>query len=331
MPRGQQNKSMLTREERRARRELRREKQRKDNLGRAAKMHAARRQMEVENSEPSASGLKTPVFVGCSGWFYWKWRGLFYPAELPTSEWFKHYANRFDTVEINASFYSWPTVANVKTWKRQTAKKNFVYTVKVCEHITHIKKFKGTKTLVKDFGMIADILGDSMGCFLFQLPPSYRYTKARLTAILGQLDPVRRNVVEFRHKSWWNEAVYAAFRESGTIFCSCSGPRLPHQLVRTADDIYLRLHGPERWYRHDYSKAELVYWAERIKASGALRAWVYFNNDYAAYAPRNAATMRRMLASRFPSERQNPGSSAGRRPKGIKHLLRRDSREMSPK
>jgi Protein of unknown function DUF72 len=127
MPRGQQNKSMLTWEERRARRELRREKQREDNLGRAAKMHAARRQMEAGNSEQSASGLNTSVFVGCSGWFYWKWRGLFYPEGLPTSEWFKHYANRFDTVEINASFYSWPTVRNVNVWKRQTTKQNFVH------------------------------------------------------------------------------------------------------------------------------------------------------------------------------------------------------------
>jgi uncharacterized protein YecE (DUF72 family) len=309
MSRGQQNNPMLTREERRARRELRREKQRNDNIGRAAKMHAARRQMETGRSEPSPSRLKTSVFVGCSGWFYWKWRGLFYPAELPTSKWFEHYAKHFDTVEINASFYSWPTVANVKIWKRQTEKLDFVYTVKVCEHITHIKKFKGTKTLVKDFGMIADILGDTMGCFLFQLPPSYRYTKARLTTILGQLDPIRRNVVEFRHKSWWNETVYAAFHESGTIFCSCSAPRLPDELVRTADDIYLRLHGPKRWYRHDYSKAELFHWAERIKASGATRAWVYFNNDFAAHAPRNAATLRRMLARPSP---RSAGRAQGR-------------------
>ena len=289
----------LTREERRQRRLLRREKQRKDNIGRAAKMHAARLQIEIEHGK-SAAGLKASTYVGCSGWFYWKWRGLFYPEEFPTGEWFKHYAKRLDTVEINASFYSWPTVANVKAWGRQTGKRSFVYTVKVCELITHIKRFRGTKTLIKDFGMIADILGDRMGCFLFQLPPSYRYTKARLTAILSQLDAARRNVVEFRHKSWWNETVYAAFRETGTIFCSCSGPRLPDELVRTADDIYLRLHGPARWYRHDYSKDELEKWAQRIKASGAKRAWVYFNNDYEANAPRNAATMRRMLAGCFP-------------------------------
>ena len=255
MPRAQNsNRKELTREERHERRLLRREKQRKDNIGRAAKMHAARLQMETYEHGKSAAGLKASIYVGCSGWFYWKWRELFYPNDLPTGQWFLHYAKRFDTVEINASFYSWPTVANVKAWRRQAGKRSFVYTVKVCELITHIKRFRGTKTLIKDFGMIADILGDRMGCFLFQLPPSHRYTKARLTAILGQLDPARRNVVEFRHASWWNETVYSAFCQTGTIFCSCSGPRLPDELVRTADDIYLRLHGPERWYRHNYSR-----------------------------------------------------------------------------
>lgn len=296
MPRALNNtKKEFTPEERRERRRLRREKQRKDNAGRAAKMHAARLQLQSRSQDRRAGDLTASAYVGCSGWFYWKWRGLFYPADLPTGEWFRHYAKRLDTVEINASFYSWPTVANVRAWRRQPGKRKFVYTVKVCELITHIKRFRGTRTLVKDFGMIADILGERMGCFLFQLPPSHRYTKTRLTAILGQLDPARRNVVEFRHASWWNETVYAAFRQAGIIFCSCSGPRLPDELVRTADDVYLRLHGPERWYRHNYSKDELSKWADRIKSSGAKRAWIYFNNDYEAHAPRNAATMRRLL------------------------------------
>jgi hypothetical protein len=79
--------------------------------------------------------------------------------------WFGHYLKHFDTVEINASFYSWPTVADVQAWRRQPGRKKFIYTVKVCELITHINKFKGTKTLVKDFGMIADILGDRRECF----------------------------------------------------------------------------------------------------------------------------------------------------------------------
>jgi uncharacterized protein YecE (DUF72 family) len=177
-------------------------------------------------------------------------------------------------------------------------KNKLVYTVKVCELITHVKRFSGTKTLVKDFGIIADILGERMGCFLFQLPPSYHYTKGRLNSIVRQLDPGRRNVVEFRHKSWWNEDVYGAFRKAGIIFCSCSGPRLLDELIRPADEIYIRLHGRKHWYRHNYTNEELTVWAERIKASDAKRAWIYFNNDNDAHAPGNARTMRRLLTSR---------------------------------
>lgn len=285
-------------DERRERRRLRREKQRTENIRRAKKMHAARLAGTVAE-RGNTSCLEASVYVGCSGWFYWKWGGKFYPEQMPTGEWFSHYAEQFDTVEINASFYSWPTVANVRSWRRQPGDRNFIYTIKVCELITHIKRFEGTKTLVKDFGAIADILGERMGCFLFQLPPSYKFTKVRLTRILSQLDPARRNVVEFRHASWWNETVYSAFRETGTIFCSCSGPRLPDDLVRTADEIYLRLHGPQRWYRHDYSDDELKIWANKIRVSGARRAWIYFNNDYEGFAPKNALAMRRLLESRL--------------------------------
>ncbi|WP_210212764.1 DUF72 domain-containing protein, partial [Mesorhizobium sp. M7A.F.Ca.ET.027.03.2.1] len=101
-------------EERRERRKLRRQKQRAENIGRAEKMHLAR----VAAKEPGSSAMElaNSAYVGCSGWFYWKWRGNFYPVEMPTSEWFNRYAQQFDTVEINASFYSWPTVANVKSW-----------------------------------------------------------------------------------------------------------------------------------------------------------------------------------------------------------------------
>ena len=175
-------------DERRERRRLRREKQRIENVGRAVKMHTARLASTTAEPGDTVSCLEASAYVGCSGWFYWKWRGQFYPTDLPTGEWFNHYATLFDTVEINASFYSWPTVANVKGWVRQPGSRSFIYTVKVCELITHIKRFKGTKTLVMDFGMIADILGERMGCFLFQLPPSYHFTKARLNGILGQLD-----------------------------------------------------------------------------------------------------------------------------------------------
>jgi uncharacterized protein YecE (DUF72 family) len=291
----------LSREEWLAKREARREKQRAENAGRAAKMHAARVAWEQAGGTAEVKRLVAKsrkgreVEVGCSGWFYWDWRGAFYPRELPTNRWFEHYARHFSTVELNAPFYSWPTVGAVRTWVRQAGRRKFVYTVKVSELITHVKRFSRTAGLVRDFGHIADLLGERMGCLLFQLPPSFAYSRARLERIVGQLDPARRNAVEFRHKSWWNERVFAAFRKAGIIFCACSGPRLPEEMVRTADDVYIRFHGVKQWYRHDYSRAELAAWAEKISASGAKRVWAYFNNDRNGFAIKNARMLRRML------------------------------------
>lgn len=286
--------SVLTAWERRARRQLRREKQREANVGRAAKMHKARMTGNLDLL-PHTAGEISKVNIGCSGWFYWHWRGDFYPADLPTKQWFRHYAEHFRTVELNAPFYAWPTIATVQSWRRQAGQRQFVYTVKVCELITHVKRFQRTKQLVEDFSFIADMLGPMMGCFLFQLPPGFHYTLARLKAILGQLDHRRRNVVEFRHASWWNETVFSAFRDTGAIFCSCSGPGLPDVLIKTSKDIYVRFHGTRQWYRHDYSKQELTLWANRIGESNAERVWAYFNNDRYGHATRNAKALSRLL------------------------------------
>lgn len=233
--------------------------------------------------------------IGCSGWFYWHWGQTFYRRFPRTRDWFGRYASVFRTVELNAPFYSWPTPAVVHGWVREAKRRRFIYTVKVCELITHVKRFAGTRDLVEDFYFIASILGAKMGCFLFQLPPGFHYTKARLGKIVGQLDPRFRNVVEFRHRSWWNEEVYRAFREAGIIFCSCSGPRLPDQLIATTDEIYLRFHGIKKWYRHDYSREELEIWVERIRRSGTRRVWAYFNNDREGFSIKNARMFSHLL------------------------------------
>lgn len=286
----------LTLEQRRARRAERRERQRQENVHRAAKMHRARIEYERNPPPTSPPPPPSPHYVGCSGWYYWHWKGSFYPPALPGSKWFDHYASQFRTVELNAPFYSWPTIATVQTWLRQAARRRFIYTIKASELITHTKRFTGTKTLVKDFSLIADLLGPRMGCFLFQLPPSFHYSPARLRSILSQLDPRHRNVVEFRHRSWWAEPVYRAFRDANAIFCSCSGPRLPDELVVThPTDVYLRFHGTKRWYRHDYTKDELAVWTARLRAANPARTWAYFNNDRDAYAIKNAREFLRQL------------------------------------
>ncbi len=232
--------------------------------------------------------------IGCSGWYYWRWKGVVYPADLPTSQWLGHYQRVFDTVELNAPFYHWPRLSTVQSWVRQ-ATPGFRYSVKVNQRVTHLKRFRNTKRLIRDFCKFADVLGEHMGCFLFQLPPSCRYTPARLRTAVSQLDPRHRNVVEFRHRSWWDEAVFTAFREAGLIFCSVSAPRLPEEVVKTADVIYVRFHGAKQWYRHDYTAAELEAWAKKIRAARAREVWVYFNNDFQGCAFRDAQTFKRLL------------------------------------
>lgn len=173
-----------------------------------------------------------------------------------------------------------------------------MYTIKVCELITHIKRFDETKNLIEDFGYIADLLGPRMGCFLFQLPPSVHYSWEMLETILSQLDPRRRNVVEFRHKSWWNDNVFEAFTKAGVIFCSCSGPGLPDDLVKTAEDVYVRFHGTKQWYRHDYNDRELFTWVDRIQRSQAKTVWAYFNNDRDGNSIKNASRLSELMNTR---------------------------------
>lgn len=293
------DKAVLSKEERREKRAARREKQRENNVLRAAKMHQLRLGSPSALSQSLPKSKSTKYHIGCSGWFYWHWRNSFYPQDMPTKEWFSHYAKAFKTVEINASFYSWPTEATVKTWLKQVGRKKFLYTVKVCELITHTKKFVGTKELVKDFAYIANVLGDRMGCFLYQTPPSYHYSPAKLKTIVAQLQNGQRNVVEFRHPSWWRKEVYDAFKASGLIFCSCSAPRLPDELIKTADDLYIRFHGKKAWYRHDYTKDELQEWVERIQKAKAKNVWIYFNNDFDGYAIKNAKALARLLKTKL--------------------------------
>jgi uncharacterized protein YecE (DUF72 family) len=236
------------------------------------------------------------VHLGCSGWYYWRWRGDFYPADLPTNQWFKRYARAFKTVEMNSTYYHWPRPATIQGWVRQ-APPSFRYAVKVNGEITHERRMIGTKRLIRKFSAIATAIGPKFGCFLFQFPPSFRYTAVRLKRITSQLDPAHRSAVEFRHPSWWRASVYRALARAKILFCSVSAPRLPETLVKAGDGIYLRFHGRTRWYRHDYSKAELAEWAEKIRASGAREAWIYFNNDYNGCAVRNAQQLRKMLAA----------------------------------
>lgn len=250
------------------------------------------------------------IHVGCSGWFYSHWRGIFYPTKDPTPKlWFAYYANVFDTVELNAPFYRWPKSATVRRWKRD-APAGFIYSVKVNQGITHERRLVRTKSLVRSYYEIAAGLGDKMGCFLFQFPPSHHYSAARLKSIVAQLDPTYRNVVEFRHKSWWRPNVYRALAEAKIIFCAVSAPRLPEEFPAGQEILYLRLSGKTRWYLHDYSDEELRRWCTRLINAKPQEVWIYFNNDRKGFAVKNALRLRRMLRAQIISHPALPQAVA---------------------
>ena len=232
--------------------------------------------------------------VGTSGWSYNHWKGRFYPSELERGGWLDYFTRHFTTVEVNMTFYRLPSARLLKSWYQQTPA-SFKFSLKGSRLISHIKKLKNTEELVKGFYRLAETLEDKLGCVLWQVPPSLKINPELLRGFLRQLPRGFANVIEFRHTSWYAEEVYQLLKEHHTAFCIVSAPRLPSDAVTTSDTAYIRFHGIDSWYRHDYSDSELAQWAETIKAVPAEDCYIYFNNDYQAYAVKNAASLHRLL------------------------------------
>ena len=166
-----------------------------------------------ETTVSTASG----IHVGCSGWVYKHWRGIFYPEGLPQKRWFERYAEEFDTVEINASFYRLPLASTFEGW-REKAPPGFRYAVKVNRFITHMKKLLDCRAEVDRFIELARPLGGKLGPLLYQLPPSLHKNLERLDTFLGWLPTDLEQVVEFRHKSWYDEQVLALLDKCAVLF-----------------------------------------------------------------------------------------------------------------
>jgi uncharacterized protein YecE (DUF72 family) len=236
--------------------------------------------------------LMTAVHIGCSGWQYRHWRGTFYPQSMAASQWLEYYAGRFDTVEINNSFYRLPEAATFATWRRRVPR-GFVYAVKASRYLTHMKKLKEPGPPLDLFFSRARHLGTRLGPVLYQLPSRWPVNIARLDAFLSALPRRRQHVVEFRDPSWYSEAVCDRLRQHHVALCLHDMAGSATGRWQVGPFAYLRLHGPQR-YSGRYSERDLRRWAEWCVAQrGDGRAvYVYFNNDTAGQAPRDAARLR---------------------------------------
>jgi uncharacterized protein YecE (DUF72 family) len=224
--------------------------------------------------------------IGCSGWSYKDWKGPFYPPGTKDADRLAYYATRFDTAEINASFYRLPSESMVEGWARR-APAGFPFAWKVSRFITHNKKLNDCAASVAlVFGRMA-ALGDHYGPALIQLPPQLRRNDQRLADFLKLLPKSRRHTVEFRHESWYAPEVFRILADFDASLCISDHHSAPAPWEVTASWVYVRGHGPGGRYRGRYPQAELAGWAGRI---GGWRAegrdvYAYFDNDVKSAAP----------------------------------------------
>ena len=238
--------------------------------------------------------MQTQFYLGCSGFYYKHWIGKFYPEELSKKDWLNYYTQQFRTVEINNTFYRYPTKKLLNNWHQKTPD-NFKFTLKANRTITHLHKFNQTKQQTQNFYKLAHLLKEKLLCVLFQLPPTVEKDMTLLEVAAEQMDTSLLNVFEFRHPSWWDSEVYHFLEQNDMVFCSVSASELPDDVVKTGNSVYMRFHGREGGYTQDYSYKELEKWAKKIRRQNAGQVLCYFNNDYNANAPHNCLTLRELL------------------------------------
>jgi uncharacterized protein YecE (DUF72 family) len=242
----------------------------------------------------------TPVIhVGCSGWQYRHWRGVFYPRDLPADRWLQYYVERFDTVELNNSFYRLPDADSFSTWRSQLPS-GFVMAVKASRYLTHLKHLRDPKEPLDRLWSRARRLGDRLGPMLYQLPPRWHADLERLSTFVEALPARRRQAIEFRDADWYRSATYSILEGGRVALClhDMTGSASPRRPI--GPFVYLRLHGAGERYGGSYSAKQLRGWADRLAgwANDGLPAYVYFNNDQAGHAVRDAVRLRTMLERR---------------------------------
>ncbi len=246
--------------------------------------------------EASVVPGRTQIRIGCSGWQYRHWRELFYPKGLAQSRWFAFYAEHFDTVEINSSFYHLPKASTFEKWRDQ-APPGFCYAVKANRFITQAKKLLDCEEPMQRMMDATRHLGDRLGPILYQLPPSLKLDLERLESFLELLPDDVTNVFEFRHKSWYVAETYALLDRFGVSLClhDMRGSVTKRLVVGPA--VYVRFHGGAGKYWGRYSDERLISWAEWLveQARSGRSCWCYFNNDIMGHAIDDAQTLKSMV------------------------------------
>ena len=234
--------------------------------------------------------------IGCSGWEYKHWRGDFYPATMPKTRWFEHYANTFDTVEINNTFYRLPEKSTFAAWSAR-APRGFLYAVKASRFLTHMKKLKDPEEPLGRLFSRMQPLANHLGPVLYQLPPGWKLDRGRLEYFLQALPTDIRHVLEFRDPSWYADGVLRLLGRYGVALCLHDMRGSATGRERIGPFVYVRFHGATGDYGGGYSDRQLRDWANWLNQQRrtGVEVYAYFNNDVGGHAPPNALTLRRMM------------------------------------
>jgi uncharacterized protein YecE (DUF72 family) len=216
---------------------------------------------------------------------------------LAKSRWFTFYAGRFNSVEINATFYRTFQDQTYQKWKER-APQGFGYVIKAPKTITHHKMLKDVESDIQAFCRSASLLGETFGMILLQTAPNLPYDPGLLQSALSAFSDPTRVAVEFRNKRWFNSEIESLLCSAGAAFCNVDSPRQKLTEFLTSERAYLRLHGRNNWYSSSYSFDELCSIADlalRMKGRGARKVYIFFNNDFGGYAPANALSLQPLL------------------------------------
>lgn len=226
------------------------------------------------------------LYVGTSGYNYKGWKGPFYPERFPDKEMLSFYGERFNTVEINNSFYRVPKPVVVRSWAERVPDA-FRFVLKATRRITHFKRLKEVGEETEYFLEIAAHLEERLGAILFQLPPNLKKDMPRLQAFLELLPESASATLEFRHDSWFDEEVHDCLRSKNVALCFShedddGEEEVERKFASTADWGYLRLRGSE------YGETELKQFVDRVKEQSWKRVFVFFKHEDEGLGPKLA-------------------------------------------
>lgn len=234
----------------------------------------------------------TRVRVGTSGWNYAEWKGSFYPADMKPAGMLPYYAERFGTVEVNATFYRMPTPKTVAGWAA-AAPPDFSFVLKAPQRITHFGRLRDVDEPVRVFCDVARGLGARLGPLLFQLPPNFKKDVDRLGDVLYMVPPDLRVAWEFRHDSWFADDVYERLRARNAALAIVEDEDKTTPTLATADWGYFRLRAV------DYTDARLAQWVATIRKVGAgwRDAFVFFKHEDRGTGPALAQRLEALLGT----------------------------------